>query len=77
MAAKAQVITQHGIDIARMASIKGYLEGFEPFGKGSTQHAVGLFGMPVGLVIVLAQADRPSEIVACLQLHFPSGCDIF
>ena len=56
MAAKAQVIAQHRIDIARMASIDGYLEGLELFGKRGAEHAVGMFGLPLSLVIVIASA---------------------
>jgi len=56
MAAKAQVVAQHGIDVAGMAGVDGYLEGLELFGKRGAQHAVSLFGLPVGLVVVIVSA---------------------
>ena len=34
----------------------GALEGLELFGKRGAEHTVGLFGLPVGLVVVIVSA---------------------
>ena len=56
MPAKAQVVAERGVDVAGVAGVDGDSEWVQFFGEGDSQHAIGLFRLAIGLVVVVAAA---------------------
>ncbi len=74
VATEAQVVAQGGIAVAGMAGVHHNFKGLHTSGEGYGEHTVRLFGLAVGLVVVVASLMKLG--VVQVQTSSPIAGDV-